>query len=71
MVLEKKKDATAYSSMMPDPEVMNKFMLYGMPAMVAVFTYSLFAGVGVYWGVSTLVMTIQQFVVNKIIKKQK
>jgi len=71
VVLEKKKDASAYSSMMPDPEVMNKFMLYGMPAMVAVFTYTLFAGVGVYWGVSTLVMTIQQFVVNKMIKKQK
>ncbi len=71
VVLEKKKDAKDYSSMMPDPEVMNKFMLYGMPAMVAVFTYTLFAGVGVYWWVSTLVMTIQQFVVNKIIKKQK
>ncbi len=45
VVLEKKKDAKDYSSMMPDPEVMNKFMLYGMPAMVAVFTYTLFAGV--------------------------
>jgi membrane protein insertase Oxa1/YidC/SpoIIIJ len=56
---------------MPDPDVMNKFMLYGMPAMVAVFTYSLFAWVGVYWWVSTLFMTIQQFVVNKMIKKQK
>jgi membrane protein insertase Oxa1/YidC/SpoIIIJ len=31
--------------MMPDPEMMNKFMLYGMPTMVAVFTYTLFAGV--------------------------
>jgi membrane protein insertase Oxa1/YidC/SpoIIIJ len=29
--------------MMPDPEMMNKFMLYGMPAMVAVFTFTLIA----------------------------
>jgi hypothetical protein len=43
IVLEKKAGANDYSSFMPDPEVMNKFMLYGMPAMVAVFTYSLFA----------------------------
>lgn len=71
IVLEKKAGANDYSSFMPDPEVMNKFMLYGMPAMVAVFTYSLFAWVGVYWWVSTLFMTLQQFVVNKMIKKQK
>ena len=71
VVLEKKKESKDYSSLLPDPDVMNKFMLYGMPAMVAVFTYTLFAGVWVYWGISTLFMTIQQFVVNKIIKKQK
>jgi hypothetical protein len=29
--------------MMPDPEMMNKFMLFGMPAMVAVFTFTLIA----------------------------
>jgi len=28
---------------MPDPEMMNKFMLYGMPAMVGVFTYTIIA----------------------------
>lgn len=43
VVLEKKKGASDYNSMMPDPEMMNKFMLYGMPAMVAVFTFTLFA----------------------------
>lgn len=69
VVLEKKKWADGYSQMMPDPEVMNKFMLYGMPAMVWVFTFSLFAWVGIYWGISTLFMLFQQLIVNKIIKK--
>lgn len=35
--------------MMPDPEIMNKVMRYGMPLMAAIFTYTLFAGVGIYW----------------------
>jgi YidC/Oxa1 family membrane protein insertase len=69
VVLEKKKWANDYSQMMPDPEMMNKFMLYGMPAMVAVFTYTLIAWVGIYWGTSTLFMVFQQLFVNKILKK--
>lgn len=69
VVLEKKKGADSYNSFMPDPEMMNKFMLYGMPAMVAVFTYTLFAWVGLYWGISTLFAIFQQLFVNKIIKK--
>ena len=67
--LEKKKGSDDYSSMMPDPEMMNKFMLYGMPVMVGVFTFTLPAGIGVYWGVSTLFAIGQQLFVNKIIKK--
>jgi len=69
MVLEKKKDQTGYAQMMPDPEMMNKFMLYGMPAMVAVFTFTLIAWVGIYWWVSTSFMIFQQLFVNKILKK--
>lgn len=69
VVLEKKKWASDYNSMMPDPEMMNKFMLYGMPAMVWIFTYTLVAGVGLYWGISTLFAIFQQLFVNKIIKK--
>ena len=69
VVLEKKKWETDYNSMMPDPEMMNKFMLYGMPAMVAVFTYTLIAWVWLYWGISTLFAIFQQLFVNKIIKK--
>ena len=69
VVLEKKKWDDSYSQFMPDPEMMNKFMLYWMPAMVWVFTYTLFAWVGIYWWVSTLFMLVQQLIVNKKIKK--
>jgi len=65
VVLEKKKWDTGYNQFMPDPNMMNKFMLYGMPAMVVVFTYNLFAWVGLYWGISTLFMLFQQLIVNK------
>jgi len=69
IVLEKKKWDEWYSQFMPDPEVMNKFMLYWMPAMVWVFTFMLFAWVGLYWGISTLFMLFQQLIVNNILKK--
>ncbi len=69
VVLEKKSWDDKYSQMMPDPEMINKFMLYWMPVMVWIFTFSLFAAVWVYWGISTLFMLFQQLIVNKIIKK--
>jgi len=69
IVLEKKKDASDYSSLMPDPNVMNKFMLYGMPILVTIITYTLYAWVGIYWWVATIFMIGQQIVVNKILKK--
>lgn len=65
VVLEKKKWEKDYNQFMPDPNMMNKFMLYGMPAMVVVFTYNLFAWVGLYWWISTLFMIFQQLIVNK------
>lgn len=69
LVLEKKKWENAYTSMMPDAESMNKVMLYVMPAMVWFFTYSLFAGIGIYWGIWTIFWIFQQIIVNKVIKK--
>jgi len=68
IVLEKKKGSNDYSSMMPDPELMNKFMLYWMPLMIAVFTYLFPAWLGLYWGLSTMFMIVQQLIVNKNIK---
>ncbi len=70
-VLEKKKDADSYASMMPDQDVMNKFMLYWMPVMVAGFTFTFFAWLGLYWWMSTLFMIFQQMFVNKIINKNQ
>jgi YidC/Oxa1 family membrane protein insertase len=40
-------------------------MTYLMPVMIAVFTASLPAGVGIYWGTSTLYGIVQQIFVNK------
>lgn len=69
VVLEKKKWEDTYNAMMPDPEMMNKIMLYGMPVMVGIFTFTLIAGVWLYWWMSTLFAVFQQLFVNKIIKK--
>lgn len=40
-------------------------MVYFMPVMIAVFTATMPAGVGIYWGASTLFGIIQQIYVNK------
>lgn len=50
---------------MPDMQTMNKTMTYTMPLMIAFFTASLPAGVGLYWGVSTLFGIGQTMVVNR------
>lgn len=69
LVLEKKKDTNSYSEFMPDPEMLNKFMLYGMPVMIAFVTYTFFAWVWLYWWIGTIFMILQQLFVNKILKK--
>lgn len=69
VVLEKKKDSNDYQSFMPDPEFINKFMLYWMPIMIWIATYTFFAWVGLYWGIWTVFMIVQQLFVNKVFKK--
>jgi len=50
----------------PDPlPMMNKMMQYMMPAMIAVFTATMPAAVGFYWGTSTLFGIGQQVIVNR------
>lgn len=49
-------------------EAVNNTMIYIMPVMIAVFTASVPAGVGLYWGVSTLFAIGQQMIANR--KKQ-
>jgi len=54
-----------------DPQAMvQNMMLYLMPGMIAVFTASLPAGVGLYWGTSTLFGIGQQFIANKQVEKE-
>lgn len=48
-----------------ETQSVNKMMLYFMPVMIAIFTASVPAGVGIYWGTSTLVSIGQQFIVNR------
>jgi YidC/Oxa1 family membrane protein insertase len=57
---EKKKGAA-----MDQAQSVQNMMLYFMPVMIAVFTASLPAGVGLYWGTSTLFGIAQQIYVNK------
>lgn len=50
----------------PNPMVMmNKTMIYILPVMIAIFTATLPAAVGLYWGTSTLFGIGQQIVVNR------
>jgi len=44
----------------PDPQDMQNMMQYFMPVMIAVFTSSMPAGVGLYWGTSTFFSILQQ-----------
>lgn len=69
-IIEKKKWTEWFAAMMPDSEIMNKFMLYGMPLMVTVFTFNFISGLWIYWWISTTFMIIQQLIVNKILKKK-
>ena len=61
-----KKDT---NSNMPDMELLNKFMMFGLPIMIWFFTYSFFIWVWLYWWIWTIFMIFQQLIVNKILKK--
>ncbi len=50
---------------------MNKSMLMLMPVMSAVFTFTLPAGVGLYWTISNVVQMIQQYFTQKHFQKEE
>ncbi|MFC1749811.1 YidC/Oxa1 family membrane protein insertase [Pseudomonadota bacterium] len=52
-------------------EKAGEIMIYIMPVMIAVFTASLPAGVGLYWGTSTAYGIAQQLIVNKQVDEEK
>ncbi len=62
----KKADTGAKKSEM---EMANNMMIYVMPVMIAVFTASTPAGVGLYWATSTLFGIGQQYFVNRDAEK--
>ena len=53
-----------------EPPNMANSMLTIMPIMTAVFTYTMPAGMSLYWFVSTAFQILQQTVINKIINKR-
>jgi YidC/Oxa1 family membrane protein insertase len=59
----------SFAKAKPAPEsqaaMMNKMMQYVLPVMIGVFSASVPAAVGLYWGVSTLFAVGQQVVVNR------
>jgi len=54
------------SEFMPDPNVMNAFMLWWMPIMMAFSSYFFPAWVWIYWLIWTIFTLVQQYFVNKI-----
>lgn len=57
-----KKDSPAKESEM---ETASRTMMYIMPVMIAMFTASVPAGVGLYWGISTTFGIVQQVIANQ------
>ncbi|MBT5016544.1 membrane protein insertase YidC [Candidatus Peregrinibacteria bacterium] len=51
--------------MQDEMQMATSMMKYFMPVMIAFFTASMPAGVGLYWGTSTIYGIVQQLVVNK------
>lgn len=54
------------NSVMPDPQVMNKFMLWILPGVIAISVLYFPIGVGMYWFIGTLFMLVQQAVANRV-----
>ncbi|MBI5412868.1 membrane protein insertase YidC [Candidatus Peregrinibacteria bacterium] len=60
-----KKNSDQKPQAASEMETATKTMIYIMPVMIALFTASVPAGVGLYWGVSTLFAIGQQIVANR------
>lgn len=64
-MLKRKKAGEEPKPKGSEMETVNKSMMYVMPVMIALFTVSVPAGVGLYWGISTLFAIGQQLIANK------
>jgi len=65
LAMHKKGQKDQKEKVKSEVNMANNMMMYMMPVMIAVFTASLPAGVGLYWGTSTLYGIVQQFFANK------
>lgn len=71
LTMAKKKKIAEGEQKQDQPSEMdtaNKTMTYIMPVMIAVFTASVPAGVGLYWGISTIFAIGQQLIANRKVK---
>ncbi len=59
------------SEFMPDPDIMNKFMLWWMPIMIAFTAYFVPTWIWIYWLIGTIFTIFQQMIVNKLQKVKK
>lgn len=64
-----KKPAAPSGEKGSEMQMANNMMVYFMPVMIALFTASVPAGVGLYWGISTVFGIGQQLYVNAASKK--
>ncbi len=70
-IIKKDKDwEVSVNDFLPDPNMMNKFMLWWMPAMLTVTAYFMPTWVWIYWLISTIFTILQQMVVNKKLQKK-
>ncbi|MBI5414102.1 YidC/Oxa1 family membrane protein insertase [Candidatus Peregrinibacteria bacterium] len=58
----KKEDSGGMADQM---QMMNKMMIYFLPVMIFYFTLTFPSGIGMYWGISTLITLGQQWILNK------
>ena len=66
-----KKEMSGQNGGNDQAKSMSNSMLMIMPVMTAYFTYTMPAGMSLYWFASTLTQLIQQAVITKIVKKEK
>lgn len=62
---DKKEDKAKTKAQANQMQTMNKMMTYTLPVMIAFFTATMPAAVGIYWGISTLFGIAQQLYINK------
>ncbi len=61
-VIEQKENGEfSPESFMPDPQMMQKMMLYFIPVMIGISALFLPLGVGLYWFIGTIFVIIQQW----------